>query len=161
MRCRSNKKRVLAWFEVDVVVVVEAVDDVFCSWTGGDGFKSLGETLLDSCAVVTASALVSLCGDGEGAVEVDDGEGEGFFFSFSASSSFFSFDRIRFMISSYVIFSASHLCFRKLTLSFTHLDCCRGFPFLSRFFRLTSIPSSAASSISLLRSFFVAGLNLR
>ena len=72
MRCRSNKKRVLAWFEVDVVVVVEAVDDVFCSWTGGDGFKSLGETLLDRCAVVTASALVSLCGDGEGSEDFDD-----------------------------------------------------------------------------------------
>jgi len=55
-----------------VVVVVEAVDDVSCSWTGGDGFESLGETLLDSCAVVTASALVSsLCGeDGEGAEEL-------------------------------------------------------------------------------------------
>lgn len=134
---------VLALFDVVVVVVVDA--DVFCSWTGRDGFESLGETLLDSCAVVTASSLVLLSGDGESAEEVDndDGGGGGFFF-FSASAFFFSFDRIRFMMSSYVIFSASHLCLRKLTLSFIHLDCCRGFPFLSRFFRLTSIPSSAA-----------------
>ena len=86
-------------------------------------------------------------------------------FSFASASSFvfisFSFFRIRFMMSSFVIFKSSNRLFIFSRTFFIHLVGRRGFPSLPRFSLFASIASFAVESITESRIFTVAGLNLR